>query len=169
MFKNLYLNNYKNISIPDGFELNMLNLLIGPNGCGKSNYIAVLEFLRRALTPAGLWEAGEKDSDQSLVMLGESRILSGHLTPPGKVRFGFEFTADQFPKGLHYNLELDVLKSEVRVSTEHLSDAIPDPFYYFKCHDRHKGTCVVSIYDSPGSDPKHTLPLFLRSLPGIWA
>jgi predicted ATPase len=154
MFKNLFLNNYKNLSIPDGFELNMLNLFIGPNGCGKSNYISALAFLRSALAPAGPWEAGDKDSEQPLVMLGESRILSGHITPPDKVRFCFEFVAAQFPKGLRYNLELDVLKSEVRVNTEHLSDAIPDPFYYFKCHDRHKGTCVVSIYDSPGSDQK---------------
>lgn len=154
MFRNLYLRNYKNIHLPEGFGLDRLNLFIGPNGCGKSNYISALEFLRLALTPAGPWEGGDRDSDQALVMLGESRILSGHLKPPERVYFGFEFELDQFPKGLRYELELDILKSGVSVSAEYLADAIPDPFYYFKCHDRHKGTCVVSIYDAPGSNPR---------------
>lgn len=154
MFCNLYLENYKNISIPEGFRLDKLNLFIGPNGCGKSNYISVLEFLRSALVPTAQWEGGDIDPSQALLSFGENRILSGHLSLPGKVSFGFEFELGQFPKGLRYDLQLDVMKSGLSVAIEHMSDAVPIPFYYFKCHDRQKGTCVVSIYDTPGSDPR---------------
>ncbi len=150
MFCNLYVKNFKNIAVRNGFRLNNLNVFIGPNGCGKSNYISALEFLRRALAPAASWEGGSLDPGQILTALGETRILSGHLSMPDTVCLGYEFELNQYPEGLRYDLALAVTSSGVSVSTEYLSDAVADPFYYFKCHERHKGTCVVSVYDSPG-------------------
>jgi len=63
---------------PEGIDLPMrsLNVLIGPNGCGKSNFIEVLNLLRYApvrfdspiMTGGGvrewLWKGGDFDLDQ---------------------------------------------------------------------------------------------------------
>ncbi|MFM7370474.1 MAG: AAA family ATPase, partial [Sphaerospermopsis kisseleviana] len=42
--------NYKNLSLPHPIELDNLNIFIGSNGSGKSNFISCLKFLKDCLT-----------------------------------------------------------------------------------------------------------------------
>jgi len=44
--------NYRNLVNDDGIVLNNLNILIGSNGSGKSNLVAILEFFKNCLTPS---------------------------------------------------------------------------------------------------------------------
>ena len=48
----IYTKNYRNlVNNEDGITLNNLNILIGSNGSGKSNLVALLEFFKNCLTP----------------------------------------------------------------------------------------------------------------------
>jgi len=165
MLQNLTLQNYKNLSLSQGFTLGPLNILIGPNGSGKSNFVAALQFLRDALAPSGAWESGDEGLEMAMLELGERKMLSGHLVLPGQVGFEYVFAPDQqFHKGIRYQLNLEVTEQVgVRIHSERLSDAESDrdePFYYFKCHDRHKGECVVSMYLNPGESPQTRFETF---------
>ncbi|YAF96379.1 MAG: AAA family ATPase [Nodularia sp. CChRGM 3473] len=42
--------NYKNLSLDKVIELQKLNIFIGANGSGKSNFISCLKFLKDSLT-----------------------------------------------------------------------------------------------------------------------
>lgn len=155
MLQSLSLHNYKNLFFPEPFTLHPLNILIGPNGSGKSNFLAALGFLRNALAPSGAWESGDEGLETAILELGERKMLSGHLALPNQVQLEYSFAPDkQHPKGLCYHLNLEVTEQVgVRIDSESLSDAVSDqdePFYYFKCHDRHKGECAVSMYTDPG-------------------
>ena len=87
---------------PEGIDLAMrpLNVLIGPNGCGKSNFIEVLNLLRYApvrfaspfMTGGGarewLWKGGEFDLDQFASIEAE---VVGNLSDPSQ---GFRHRID---------------------------------------------------------------------------
>jgi predicted ATPase len=165
MLQSLSLYNYKNLHFPEPFALNSLNILIGPNGSGKSNFVAALQFLRDALAPSGTWEVGDEGFEKAILELGERKILTGSLSLPEQVGFEYVFVPDEhFHKGICYRLNLEVTEQVgVRIHSESLSDAVSDqdePFYYFKCHDRHKGECAVSMYTNPGVSPQTRFETF---------
>jgi AAA15 family ATPase/GTPase len=50
ILKFIFTQNYKNLSLSQAVELKNLNIFIGSNGSGKSNFISTLKFLKDCLT-----------------------------------------------------------------------------------------------------------------------
>ena len=50
ILKFIVTQNYKNLSLSQPVELKKLNIFIGSNGSGKSNFINTLKFLKDCLT-----------------------------------------------------------------------------------------------------------------------
>ncbi|MFM6282767.1 MAG: AAA family ATPase, partial [Dolichospermum sp.] len=50
ILKFIFTQNYKNLSLSQAIELKNLNIFIGANGSGKSNFISTLKFLKDCLT-----------------------------------------------------------------------------------------------------------------------
>ncbi len=84
----LKLKNYKNIVIEDKICFNNLSILIGPNGCGKSNLIGIFRFLKDCLTEPTDYITS---LDEAIINLGGEKILDRVIQIPAKVLFGSEF------------------------------------------------------------------------------
>ena len=50
ILKFIFTQNYKNLSLSQAVELKNLNIFIGANGSGKSNFISTLKFSKDCLT-----------------------------------------------------------------------------------------------------------------------
>jgi predicted ATPase len=79
--------NYRNLVNEEGIELNNLNILIGSNGSGKSNLVALLEFFKNCLTPSSdLENRGITGYDNAVSKL-KYNILDACIKKPAKVNF----------------------------------------------------------------------------------
>ncbi len=164
--------NYKNLSLENGTELKNLNIFIGPNGCGKSNTIAVLEFLKNCISSGSDESRSASPFEGSVSRLGGSKILDKTSSFPGKISFSFRFSqTPEIRKGLHLDLKLFTASknSKVTVAEEFLSDAFyqtPYPFYYYRYHDRKIGEGVVSIFNDSSEQSSHFEPV--ANVPTDW-
>ena len=102
MFKNIGIQGYKSIR-SQTVTLGRMNILIGGNGAGKSNFLSVFS-LAKAVSDAGLDAWVEENGGANRILhLGRkntSRIyLKFELSDPGMDGIGFEFTenADRLP------------------------------------------------------------------------
>ncbi|OQX26508.1 MAG: ATPase [Desulfobacteraceae bacterium IS3] len=153
--------NYKNLLLEDGAELKNLNIFIGPNGCGKSNTIAVLEFLKNCIL-SGSDESGVSPFEEAVSRLGGSKILDKTSFFPGKISFSFRFSqSPEIRKGLHLDLKLftESKNSKVTIAEEFLSDSLHSadrtPFFYYKYHDRKIGEGVISVWNDEFEQSSH--------------
>jgi AAA15 family ATPase/GTPase len=151
---------FKNLRLNDGISLNDLNIFIGPNCSGKSNFISMLKFLKDCIVASSEDDQGGK-YENAISQLGGSNILSKDIKTPADVNFCFHFSeTDTIPKGLNLNIQLFVgaRDSKVTIKQESLSDSIQvqsTPFYYYKYHDREIGKGVVSYYDNSYTRKSH--------------
>jgi len=152
--------NFKNLNMNDGISLNNLNIFIGPNCSGKSNFISMLQFLKDCIV------AGSEDKqggryEYAVSQLGGTNILNKDIKTPADVNFCFHFSkTDTIPKGLNLDLQLFIgaRDSKVTIKKESLSDSILvqlTPFYYYKYHDIEIGKGVVSYYDDSHARSSH--------------
>ena len=103
--------NYRNLVNEDGIALNNLNILIGSNGSGKSNLVAILEFLKNCLTPnSDLEFRGITAFQNALSKLGYN-ILDASIEKPSTVDLGFDFPYLHSPAGVAFYLSLYIDKS----------------------------------------------------------
>jgi predicted ATPase len=164
--QSLAAKNYKNLFIENSAELKNLNIFIGPNGCGKSNTIAVLEFLKNCISFGSDESGSVSPFEDAVSRLGGSKILDKASSFPGKVGFSFRFSqTPEIRKGLQLDLKLftESKNSKVTIAEEFLSDAFyqtPYPFFYYKYHDRKIGEGVVSIFNDSSEQSSHFEPVF---------
>lgn len=134
---------YKNLDLDQGLKLSAgLNIFIGSNGSGKSNFLVLLRFLKSSLsgdfTP-------EKSSATNFIKavadLGESRMLNAGFTYPEKVNLSFNFvTEDDFhDENQELSLWLSILCSDKKfpqIAEESFCDFAnqTEPLYYYKFH-----------------------------------
>jgi predicted ATPase len=132
---------YKNLDLEQGLKLSEgLNIFIGSNGSGKSNFLGLLRFLKNSLssdfTP-------EKSSSTNFIKaiadLSESRMLNAGFTYPEKVNLTFTFvTEDDFHhENQELSLWLSILCADKRfpqISEESFCNFAnqPEPLYYYK-------------------------------------
>jgi len=145
----------------NGVRLNDLNIFIGPNCSGKSNFISMLKFLKDCVVTGSEDEQGGK-YENAVSRLGGTDILDKNVSPPSDVRFCYHFSStEKIPDGLNLDVGLFVgaRNSKVTVSEESLSDSVnvqDRSFYYYKYHDREIGKGIVSYYDNSYSGRSHS-------------
>ncbi len=141
--------NYRNLINKNGVELSRLNILIGANGSGKSNFVAIFEFLKNCLTPsADLESRGVTAFQDALAKLGYN-ILDMGIAKPATIDFTFEFPGLHSSSGLLFELSLYIDKT-VSIAKESLKYKKADlknigfPYYY-SSHNKQIGKGSVSV------------------------
>jgi predicted ATP-dependent endonuclease of OLD family len=133
----------------EGIVLNNLNILIGSNGSGKSNLVALLEFFKNCLTPTSdLDSRGITAFQNALSKLGYN-ILDASIKKPAKVSLEFEFPSLHTLSEITFFLSLYVDKV-ISIDEELLQHAEPNigtarPFIYYQSHNFQSGSGNVSI------------------------
>jgi energy-coupling factor transporter ATP-binding protein EcfA2 len=158
--------NYKNLSLDKEVNLTKLNIFIGSNGSGKSNFINCLKFLKDSLITIPDESRGVSSFENAVTQIGGNRILDGNVASPAVVRLAYCFSQISQPvtpgrdSGI-LDLKIYVDKNQPRVSIseeflyggEYLHESAPSsPFYYYKFNDKEAGKGVVSVYNTPGEN-----------------
>ncbi len=150
MISKITTKNYRNLVNEDGVVLNNLNILIGSNGSGKSNLVAILEFFKNCLTPTSDLESrGITSFQNALSKLGGSNILDASIKRPAKVSLEIEFPNLRSSIGTKFLLTLHVDKV-VTISEEVLQHIEPFassgiPLAYYINHAPQTCRVLVSI------------------------
>jgi predicted ATPase len=171
LLKFLATDNYKNLSLDKQINLARLNIFIGSNGSGKSNFINCLKFLKDSLVNIPDESRGVSSFENSVTQIGGDRILDGNVASPAVVRFAYCFSLSQTGTPERDNGILDlniyVVRNQPRVSIskeflysgEYLHE-LSEPLYYYKFHDKEIGKGVVSVDNSLGlNSGSHFEPL----------
>ncbi|WP_013323353.1 AAA family ATPase [Gloeothece verrucosa] len=152
MLSFLYLQNYKNLALPDKLELKNLNIFIGSNGSGKSNLINCLKFLKDCLTTVPEQSRGVSSFEDAIYKIGGDRILDRNILSPAQLRlvYGFNISDNRI-------LDLKIFCSDKRVSISeeflYRGDTFyenynnSEPFYYYKFHNKEVNQGVISVYN----------------------
>jgi len=141
--------NYRNLVNEDGIALNNLNILIGSNGSGKSNLVAILEFFKNCLTPTSDLDSRGITAFQNALSKLRYNILDASIKKPAKVNLEFEFPNLHTQSEITFFLALYVDKV-ISINEESLQHTKPNrgaerPFIYYKSHDKQAGSGMVSI------------------------
>jgi len=147
----LKLKNYKNIVIEDKLCFNNLSILIGPNGCGKSNLIGIFRFLKDCLI-SEQFESDEITSfDKAVRNLGGKKILDRIKPMPENILIGFEFN--------------NIICLDIKINIEHIlillrseSLYLPNNILYI-AHDPTIGEVAILMEDTDKSNRKHSIKL----------
>ncbi|MEZ2239232.1 AAA family ATPase [Microcoleus sp.] len=163
--------NYKNLYLGPEAYLNQLNILIGSNGSGKSNFISCLKFLKDCLIATPDENRGVSSFEDAISKLGHDRVLDVNIESPAKVSLSYcfsHFSQTNNPRSviLDFKLYADKQKARVSISEEYLYSgenlrlaSLWEPFYYYKLHETELGKGVLSVYDTPSQDTTHFEPL----------
>ena len=155
--------NYKNLKLEQSVDLNKLNIFIGSNGSGKSNFISCLKFLKDCLIAIPDENRGVSSFEDAISKFGGDRILDVNIESPAKVSIAYCFSQINQTGNLQkdsaildFKLYTDRKKVRASISEEYLyggedlhETSSNPPFYYYKLHER-VGKGVLSVYKSPG-------------------
>ncbi len=161
--------NYKNLHLDPSVNLNNLNIFIGSNGSGKSNFISCLKFLKDGLIAIPDENRGVSSLEDAISKFGGDRILDVYVESPAKVSIACCFSQINQTGNLQKDSAILDFKlyypgqEKVRASIseeylyggEDLQGPSSTPFYYYKLHNRVLGQGVLSVYNSPGQEPTH--------------
>ncbi|BAZ84512.1 AAA family ATPase [Dolichospermum compactum] len=162
ILKFIFTQNYKNLSLSQAVELKNLNIFIGSNGSGKSNFISTLKFLKDCLTSIPDESRGITSFEEAISRFGNDRILDNSVDSPAviKLQYGFseilQYSSRIKSPILDIDLFVDRKKQKLTIHQESLysGDDLPNPesspFYYYKFHDpklQNIGKGVISVYN----------------------
>ena len=159
--------NYKNLHLDPSVILNNLNIFIGSNGSGKSNFISCLKFLKDCLIAIPDENRGVSSFEDAISKFGGDRILDFNVESPAKVSIACCFSQINQTGNLQkdsaildFQLYTDRQKVRATISEEYLyggedlqETSSRQPFYYYKLHNRGLGQGLLSVYKSPGQEP----------------
>jgi predicted ATPase len=162
ILKFIFTQNYKNLSLSQAVELKNLNIFIGSNGSGKSNFISTLKFLKDCLTSIPDESRGITSFEEAISRFGNDRILDNSVDSPAviKLQYGFseilQYSSRIKSPILDIDLFVDRKKQKLTIhqeslySGDDLSNPESSPFYYYKFHDpklQNIGKGVISVYN----------------------
>lgn len=165
--------NYKNLQLEPSVNLNNLNIFIGSNGSGKSNFISCLKFLKDCLIAIPDENRGVSSFEDAVSKIGGDRILDVNVESPAIVSIAYCFSQINQTGNLQkdsaildFKLYTDKQKARASISEEYLyggedlqGNSSRQPFYYYKLHERELGQGVLSVYKSPGQESTQFEPL----------
>ncbi|MFM9160331.1 MAG: AAA family ATPase, partial [Dolichospermum sp.] len=73
-------------------ELKNLNIFIGSNGSGKSNFISTLKFLKDCLTNVSDQSRGITSFEEAISKIGNDRILDSSIASPAVIKLLYGFS-----------------------------------------------------------------------------
>lgn len=137
---------YKNLDLDKGLKLSEgLNIFIGSNGSGKSNFIALLKLLKDSISDNTSSEKnGATSFIKAITELGESRILNAAFSTPEKVNLTFTFFVES-SNDIELSLWLSILcldKKFPQIVEEYLSEfseRLDKLFYYYRFPSQSSG------------------------------
>jgi predicted ATPase len=161
--------NYKNLHLDPSVNLNNLNIFIGSNGSGKSNFISCLKFLKDCLIAIPDENRGVSSFEDAISKFGGDKILDVNVESPAKVSIACCFSRINQTGNLQkdsaildFKLYTDRQKVRASISEEYLyggedlqETCSRQPFYYYKLHNKELGQGLLSVYNSPGQEPTH--------------
>ena len=141
--------NFKNISISD-LEFGKVNLLIGPNNAGKSNFIRALSFAANMTNTPNNVDSGFL----SEIRRNGSVEVIRHGAQTEKVHLSWRILLDNNP--MDYTLDFQLKQKSFEIAKESL-DSVKvigkndRPFNYFLFHDKNPGYGMFSTAHKMGS------------------
>lgn len=160
--------NYKNLHLDPSVKLNNLNIFIGSNGSGKSNFISCLKFLKDCLTSIPDENRGVSSFEDAISKFGGDKILDVNVKTPAKVSIAYCFSQinqtgnlQEDSAILDFKLYIDRQKVRASISEEYLyggedlheTSSSQQPFYYYyELHESKLGQGFLYVYASPGQE-----------------
>jgi len=153
MIKQFSVKNFRNVNI-DQVDFNQVNVLIGPNNSGKTNFIKALSFFANMII-FGKDNAYESSFLAEVDRNGWGSLLNKRSKDSSQVAFNWSIELDgevcdyefQFNVGQKAE-QFYIAKEELSVSHKPAHES--RPYNYFKCHSEKKGTCVFSTATKKG-------------------
>jgi len=92
-----------------GIELGELNVVVGANASGKSNFVSIFEFIRD-IESEGLDNAISRQGSEyfSNIGVGSSRTVSVKLVSTPEIKFGFKISDDVFARNEQESYEFSI-------------------------------------------------------------
>ncbi|WP_424768331.1 AAA family ATPase [Paenibacillus sp. sgz302251] len=157
MIKKFSVQNFRNVNI-DNIEFNQINILIGPNNSGKTNFIKALSFFANMII-------GGKDNSYDSAFLSEvdrngwGKLFNKNEKETSEITFNWNIELDgevcDYQFAFHTGQEIQqffITKEELSVSDTPMKES--RPFNYFKCHTDKKGVCIFSTAIKKGQPNK---------------
>jgi predicted ATPase len=151
---------YKNLDIEQGLKLSEgLNIFIGSNGAGKSNFLALLKFLKDSLSDnISSKKDGATSFVKSVTEIGESRMLNVGFLPPEKVNLEYTFFVEGFQNNL-LSLQLFLLCSDKKFP-QIVGESLSSHFreypenrhrFFYEFHKQSIGNGFIEKFQEKGS------------------
>ena len=142
MINKFSCHNFRNINA-DNLEFEKINILIGPNNSGKSNFIKAITFFSEMLKNSG--EGNLKSAFLNAVARnGWEHSLYKHADPDAPIDFTWEICLNGEPVRYKFSFGVGSTVEKCNIVLEELSSAEPKmgydrEFNYFRCHDHKIG------------------------------
>lgn len=147
---------YRNLNI-ENMSLGRINVLVGPNNSGKSNFIDAISFISNLLI-----DEKSKSSTQETAFMSEldkrgwGEIFDRRKSRPGHVELTWELSKYDNTMPLSYNLKFQIPDTSssppegYRIIQEKLQFAKPiegleRPFNFISCHEKEQGKGEFSV------------------------
>ena len=147
MIQNFSCKNFRNITA-DNLAFEKINILIGPNNSGKTNFIKALTFFAEMLDKA---DKGNLKSSflNAISRNGWEHMLNKNATDDKEIRFSWKINISNEPVEYVFAFNVGNSIENCNIVLEELNSAVVNshynaPFNYFRCHDQSLGKGVFS-------------------------
>lgn len=176
MINKFSCNNFRNIQA-DNVEFEKINILIGPNNSGKSNFIKALTFFSEMLKSA---EEGNLKSAflNAVARNGWEHSLNKYAEEKSPIEFSWEIDLNGEPVRYKFSFGVGKTVEKCNIVLEELSSSdqkkgYEKEFNYFRCHDEKIGVGKFSTAIKKGQsnrrlafeiDSKETLVMQFKDI-----
>ncbi len=157
MINKFSVRNFRNVNAKE-IEFNRINILIGPNNSGKTNFIKALSFF------ANMIISGKDNSYESSFLAevehnGWDKMLHKNFYNSDELEFSWNIKLEKEDCNYIFAFSVGSKPENCYITKEELSVAKPStgerrPFNYFKCHTETRGECIFSTAVEKGQSNK---------------
>ncbi|WP_434751941.1 AAA family ATPase [Paenibacillus amylolyticus] len=155
MIHSFSVDKYKNLNI-DKTEFSRVNIIIGPNNAGKSNFIDAIHFISNTISNRKTSSAAQKSAFlNELQNRGWGAIYDRRQDRPGEIKMSWQISVDESTKPFVYRMHFLIPESDqhapdgFRISFEQLQHAEAKagkalPYNFVTFHEQTPGQGWVS-------------------------